>query len=76
MDNCNSAYQLFSTSGDPTDYTNMQTACNTARSDMTAVQTGFSSFDTSPSSTFGTTVNSLQATSIALAALPSNAVRS
>ncbi|CAL8463863.1 g3398 [Coccomyxa elongata] len=73
MDNCNAAYQLFSTSGDPTDYTSMQSACNTARSDMSVVQAGFSSFDTSPSSAFGTSVSSLQATATALAALPSNA---
>ncbi|BDA48981.1 hypothetical protein COCOBI_13-0910 [Coccomyxa sp. Obi] len=73
MDSCNAAYQHFSTSGDPTDYTSMQSACNAARSDMAAVQTGFSSFDTSPSSAFGTTVSSLQATATALDALPSNA---
>ena len=74
VDSCNAAYQTFSTTGDPTDYTSMQNACNVARSDLASIQSGFSVFDTTPSSSYGTTINSLQATSTALSSLPSNAV--
>lgn len=74
MDTCNGAYQTFIASGIPSDYTSMRNACNTARSDMTSIQVGFSAIDTSASSPYGTTIASLTATSSALSSLPSNAV--
>ncbi|KAK9918047.1 hypothetical protein WJX75_000757 [Coccomyxa subellipsoidea] len=73
MDTCNGAYQTFIASGIPSDYTSMRNACNTARSDMTSIQVGFSAIDTSASSPYGTTIASLTSTSSALSSLPSNA---